>query len=196
MSAILNRPLFRQGGGGAELPRVVDAPQLPWGEVGNRTLDATVRAPVEFYRNMFTGGDEQPATQRILEGYPEIDEQARIEATLEGLLPSQKEFVTDLLARGMSLDYAIRQLREKIILEQHRGDVAGLLPDPPPYVPPTEAEMLERVGPQARAMMEHEGYPADLAVPYVQRSIRAFDEERPYSVPETPSERLLKQPRR
>ena len=107
MSAILNRPLFRQGGGGAELPRVVDAPQLPWGEVGNRTLDATVRAPVEFYRNMFTGGDEQPATQRILEGYPEIDEQARIEATLEGLLPSQKEFVLDMLARGMSLDYAI-----------------------------------------------------------------------------------------
>ena len=196
MSAILNRPLFRQGGGGAELPRVVDAPQLPWGEVGNRTLDATVRAPVEFYRNMFTGGDEQPATQRILEGYPEIDEQARIEATLEGLLPSQKEFVTDLLARGMSLDYAIRQLREKIILEQHRGDVAGLLPDPPPYVPPTEAEMLERVGPQARAMMEHEGYPADLAVPFARQSIRAFDEERPYSVPETPSERLLKQPRR
>ena len=196
MSTVLNRALFRQGGGGAELPRVVDAPQLPWGEVGNRTLDATVRAPVEFYRNMFTGGDEQPATQRILEGYPEIDEQARIEATLEGLLPSQKEFVLDMLARGMSLDYAIRQLREKIILEQHRGDVAGLLPDPPPYVPPTEAEMLERVGPQARAMMEHEGYPADLAVPYVQRSIRAFDEERPYSVPETPSERLLKQPRR
>ena len=54
----------------------------------------------------------------------------------------------------------------------------------------------EPVRTQARALIEHEGYPADLAVPFARQSIRAFDEERPYSVPETPSERLLKQPRR
>jgi hypothetical protein len=54
----------------------------------------------------------------------------------------------------------------------------------------------EPVRTQARALIEHEGYSADVAVPSARRSIRAFAEERPYSVPETPSERLLRQPRR
>jgi len=206
MSAILNRPLFRQGGGGAELPRAAEHEPMGLGGAWDRTKDIFGMGP-ELIGNLATGSDEWPVAQRLglipsedVDSYHEIDEQARIEATLEGLLPSQKEFVTDLLARGMSLDYAIHQLRTKIIFERHRIENeesrAGLLPDPPPYVPPTEAEMLERVGPQARAMMEHEGYPADLAVPYVQRSIRDFGEERPYSVPETPSEGRLRQPSR
>ena len=149
MPSVLNRPLFRQNGDRAELPRAVDAPPLSWREIGDRGLDAIIKAPAEFYGNISTGGDEWPVAKRLSEGYSEIDEQARIEATLNSLSPPQKEFVTDLLARGMSLDYTLHKLREKIIFERHRIENresrAGLLPDPPPYVPPTEAEMFERV---------------------------------------------------
>ena len=84
MSTVLNRPLFRQDGGGAELPRAVDAPPMGLGGAWDRTKDIFGMGP-ELIGNLATGSDEWPVAQRLglipsedVESYSEIDEQARV----------------------------------------------------------------------------------------------------------------------
>ena len=218
MSAILNRPLFRQNGGEithadaypyhGEGPQIVRNPSgLSHGEVGKRLLDATVGMPFELTRGLVTGEMEDPGNWSALNRMTENEraDQARIvEDTLNELTPRDRGFVETLLANGVSLERAMGRLRQKLLLE--RNEIAAetrdytLPPDAPPYIHPTEAEMFEQVGEpvrtQAEALMEREGYPADFAVPYVRQSQQLFEEERPYSVPELPPEGLLQQPSR
>jgi hypothetical protein len=202
-------------------PQIVRNPNaLGHREVGKRLLDATVEMPFEFYRNLINvpwremGNPENWSALDRMTEYKRADQARIVEDTLNELTPRDKDFVETLLANGMSLEKAMGRLNQKLLFE--RNKIAAetrdyTLPpdpppyiyeakmlDPPPYVHPTEAEVFaqveEPVRTQAEALMEREGYSADVALKHVRRGIHAFKEERPYSVPKTSSEDLLQQP--